>query len=133
MHNFKIVKTEEKMSQSQKPMWVLDMECIDQGEDKGKHVIQFVSLSVEARFKLDELLDAVLAPKAGKMDHSQLVGKELRAGIAYGEFNGRVTANVYSMLAKGSTQNPVPPKPQGPTKSSLPADSVDKPKRSPFS
>jgi hypothetical protein len=64
------------------------------------------SLSKKARFKLDEFLDAIEAPKKGSMVIDDTVGKLLRVTVVHEEFNGRIIAKPQIMLTKSSTATP---------------------------
>jgi len=104
MHLFKVDTAEEKASTSSgNPTWYLGLICQDQGEDQGKKMLLALSLSVGARFKIDELLDAVEAPKKGTILVEQLVGKVFKIYVVHGEYNGKVKMDAYRMLPAGST------------------------------
>jgi hypothetical protein len=69
----------------------------------------FLSLVPEARFKIDQLLDAVKAPKSGSMTVEQMVGKTLRITVDHQEYNGTLRAAAVYMLPYDSTENPPVP------------------------
>lgn len=116
LHLFKITKIEEKASLSSgNPQLVLTCVCQDQGEDLGKNVGMFLSLSPAARFKIDELLDAVNAPKKGTWKIEQFVGKSFKAMVKYGEYEGRTTVNLTKLIPVDSKVTPqMPTTPQTP-------------------
>jgi len=66
-------------------------------------VFHNVSLSPKARWKLDELLDAVRAPTSGKMKLQELLGKRVEIFIRLEEFDGKMRPRVYS-IAPAKTQ-----------------------------
>jgi len=133
-HPFVISKAEEKASASSgEPQWVLTLQCTEQaGEDRGKEVSLFLSLSSKARFKIDELLDATEFPKQGTVEVHEFVGKKLRAGITHGEYNGRATANVFRMLPASSTVVLDLPKKTTMAQKPIPTDSSAPERRSAF-
>lgn len=104
MHLFKITDAKEQNSKSSgQPQWILGLTCQDSGEDQGKKMSVFLSLAPQARFKIDQLLDAIEAPKHGSMTVEQMVGKLLKVVVVHGEYEGNVNANAYKMLPAGST------------------------------
>jgi flagellar hook assembly protein FlgD len=106
---YKITKAEEKANQAGDPMWFITFTCQASTEDKGKEFNAFYSLSDAARWKLNELLDSIRAPKTGRMEAVGLIGKTVRIAVQHGEYNGRKTANVYQMFPADSTDNPIIP------------------------
>ena len=129
-HLFKIIKAEEQLSKSGEPMWVLSCQCQDAGEDQGKQFPMFLSLTPQARFKVDEFLDAIEAPRKGTLMVEDCVGKLFRIAVVYSEYEGTVRAAAGRMFPKSSTENP--PTPMDSTKSRLPTDSVEEPRRKIF-
>lgn len=100
LHLFKITKAEEKASKaSNQPQYVLTLTCQDGGaDDQGKTVTMFLSLSPQARFKIDQLLDAIEAPKHGVWTVDKFVGNTFKGLVVYGEYEGNMTANISKML-----------------------------------
>jgi len=128
LHLFKITKVEEKASMSSgNPQLVLTCVCQDQGEDLGKNVGMFLSLSPAARFKIDELLDAVNAPKKGSWKIEQFVGKSFKAMVKYGEYEGRTTVNLTKLIPSDSKVTPQMPSTPQNIGTGIPDDSVDEP------
>ena len=107
---YKITNAEEKASSSGDPMWVVTFTCQTASEDQGKEFNSFFPLSQAARFKVNELLDAVKAPKVGKWEARDLVGKVLKIAVQHQEYNGRPSVNTYAMMPSDSTNNPIVPK-----------------------
>jgi hypothetical protein len=58
-----------------------------------------VSLSPQARWKLNEFLDAVNAPKKGKAVGSQFIGKYVKGSVIHDTWEGRDTAKLDSIMA----------------------------------
>ena len=103
-HLFKITGGKEQASKtSGEPMWVLECTCQDAGEDQGKKMSLFLSLTPQARFKIDQLLDAIEAPKQGKIMVEQLPGKLLKIAVIHDEYQGAVQMKAYKMLPASST------------------------------
>ena len=125
MHLFKITKGEEKAAASSgQPQWVLTCICQDAGEDQGKQVTQFLSLSVAARFKIDEMLDAIQAPKKGTWKVDQFVGKMFKATVKYGDYEGRVTVNLLKPAPAGEIKPPAPVQFEGQKSATLPDEAA---------
>jgi hypothetical protein len=104
VHLFKITDGKEQGSKSSgQPMWVITCQCQDAGEDQGKMMTLFLSLAPQARFKIDQLLDVVEAPKHGSWNLDQFIGKMLKIAVVHGEYEGNPTANAYRMFAASST------------------------------
>jgi len=80
VHNF-LIKESFTGSSNGGPYLGYRLECVDQGEDRGKSHTIFLYNTPAARFKLDEFLDAVDAPKKGKATPEMFVGKYIRASI----------------------------------------------------
>jgi hypothetical protein len=132
-HLFKIIKAEEKAAKaSGDPTWYLTAECQTQGEDLGKQVFFTISLSLKAKFKRDEFLDAVEAPKHGKWTVEKCTGKLLRMTIQHSVFNGKDQAKVAYMLPASSKNEPIVP--SSPTRigGEIPADAKNKNDKKPF-
>jgi hypothetical protein len=123
-HLFKITDAKEKLSKSDNDMWVLTLECQDAGDDQGKQMTVFLSMVPKARFKVDQFLDAIEAPKKGQWEVEQCIGKSLRVTVVHVEYEGSIRANPYTMFPKSSTENPEIPK-HGEKSAKLPADASD--------
>jgi hypothetical protein len=80
VHNF-LIKEHFTGSSNGGPYLGYRMECVDQGEDRGKSHTIFLYNTLAARFKLDEFLDAIDAPKKGKATGDMFVGKYIRCSI----------------------------------------------------
>lgn len=133
IHLFKITKAEEQASKSSgMPMITLTCVCQDAGEDQGKQVPLFLSLVPAARFKIDELLDALDAPKRGSWDLGQFVGKSFKAVVKHTTYEDRVQANLSRIIPAGSTASPQIPATVKSPGSGLPEDSAEVPSQKPI-
>lgn len=113
MHLFKIITAEDGASkESGQPMWVIGMECQDGEEDKGKKFTLWLSMVPAARFKVDNFLDAIGAPKHGEMEAGQCVGKLLKIYITHGEYNGGPSMNAFRMFESSFNGPFTPPTPK---------------------
>lgn len=105
-HLFKVTRAEEKLTNDGIEQWVLDLTCQDPGEDQGKKYTEFFRLSGPARWKFDNFLDAVDAPKKGTWTVDKVMNSVLRVTIVHREFEGRVSVNAQQYHLKSSTANP---------------------------
>lgn len=79
VHRFQIINFDERMGGSGYPYLNYTLECVDEAPWKGQYVWLMLSLSPAARFKLEEFLDAVGAPRSGKGSGREFVGHFIRA------------------------------------------------------
>jgi hypothetical protein len=132
IHLFKITEGKEQLSKtSGEPMWVLTLVCQD-GEDKGKIVTVFMSLAPKARFKIDQLLDAIDAPKHGTVTVEQIPGHNIKGAVVYGEYNGSPTANIQGMWGADVDVKYSPPSKPSSETSSIDELSSGQKRKSPF-
>lgn len=121
VHLFKVTSTEERGSKSSgQPTWFIDCECQDQGEDKGKKFQLVLSLVPAARFKVDQFLDAIEAPKQGSFQHEMSRGKLLKIAIVHGEYNGNPKMDAFRMLPSSSNATVTLPSKEGESRPSAP-------------
>lgn len=140
VHAFVITDVQEKVGGSGFPYIALTLECTENAEWQGKKVWTNISLSPQARFKVDEFLDAVGAPENGNATAMDFVGKSFKARIvmeSYDKEDGTVgtRAQVKQMLpisAPSETSTGGSKKSdlaslakRKPTKSKLPADVLE--------
>jgi hypothetical protein len=97
-HTFKILSATEAPGGSGYPYWRFTLECTDQGEDRKKQLLHMVSLSPQARWKLNEFLDAVNAPKKGKATANQFVGKYVKGSVIHDSYEGRDNSKLDTIL-----------------------------------
>lgn len=91
------------IGQGQKgPYLRMRYECIEEGPEEGFEATDNLSLSDAAKFKMDNFLDAIGAPRTGKVKASTFDGKELTVTIAMDEYNGNVRAKVDAYLPAGT-------------------------------
>lgn len=101
-----------------------------EGPEAGKEVQDIVSLSPQARFRVDAWLDALLMPKEGKAKPATFIGKTLRAEITHEEYDGRERARPKRYLPD-MRHAPAPSAPTGGKPiEGLPPSPVPKPARS---
>lgn len=84
------------------PYLRMRFECIEEGPEEGYEATDNLSLSTKAKFKMDAFLDAIGAPRTGKIMASTLDGKELTVTTEMEEYNGNVRAKVASYLPAGA-------------------------------
>jgi len=131
VHTFKIVKSEEKMGPSG-PYWNFQMNCIDEGPDKGQAVWSIVSLAPQARFKLDQFLDAVGAPEKGTVTHENFVGKTLRVKIVWETYNDTTKARADVFIPVGGPAPKSQPAKAQSSDAKLPSDATTDGFKPPF-
>lgn len=138
VHTFKIASSEEKGPGASGFMyWNFRMTCIDKGPDEGQAVWTMLSLSPQARFKLDQFLDAVEAPQSGTVSHENFVGKTLRAKIQWQDYEGSPKAVVETYIVPGAAVpanngNGTPKTPANPAPGGLPKDTTNSGFKPPF-
>ena len=111
VHTFKIMKGEEKEGGSGYPYWNFQLNCLDKGPDENLACWLMVSLSPQARWKLDQFLDAVEAARSGKASCDDFIGRTLRANIIWDNYNGSVKAKPDAVFpASGEIKTAAPAK-----------------------
>lgn len=118
-HLVKIVNVEKKTSQNGEYLnWRL--EIIGAGDpDLGKALWHMTSLLPQARFKLDQFLDALGAPMTGRIAVGKLVGYKLKVVVKHEEYQGQMRAKVDNVLSAGGGKEAVAP---APTSTFVPAE-----------
>lgn len=81
-YTFKVIRTSEHDGEAA-PYWRLICQIQDKSPDQGKEVMLQLSTSSAARWKLEEVLDAIDAPRKGNAEHSIFMGKLFRANVIY--------------------------------------------------
>lgn len=84
------------------PYLRMRFECIEEGPEEGFEATDNLSLSTKAKFKMDAFLDAIGAPRTGKIKASSFDGKELIISVEMDEYNGNVRAKVASYIPAGA-------------------------------
>ncbi len=98
-HTFRVTdKSVEDMGPSENPYWRLICEVISKGEDQGKEVMHSISLGHKSRFVMDEFLDGVDAPRSGKGDLGQFIGKTFRASVGQDTYNGKLKSVLTNIM-----------------------------------
>lgn len=105
-HLFKVGEIKEGMGGSGYPNWTLDCICQDAGPDQGLHVRMNVSHSPQASWKKNEFLDAVDAPKKGKLSAGWFIGKLFRGTVTHGTYNNKPQAEITNCIPVDA---PIPP------------------------
>lgn len=96
IHPFKIVSGEEAEG-PKGPYWKFNCTCLTPGEE-GKNVFTIVSLSPQARWRLEIFLDAVAAPSSGAATIDKFVGRQFRAKVTHEMYEGRTQARLADMF-----------------------------------
>lgn len=86
-HRLTIAKIEPQPGK-EFPYLRVSYKVLTKGEE-GRQLVDNISLSPQARFRLDEWLDAVGAPTTGRGRPELFIGKTLRAEVGHEEFEGR--------------------------------------------
>jgi hypothetical protein len=73
------------------PFITVRLECLDEDE-LGNEALDRISLSPAARFRLDNFLDAIGAPRSGSMKVSQFDGHKVVVAIDHEDYNGETRA-----------------------------------------
>ena len=109
IHSFKISSGEEAEG-PKGPYWKFTLTCLSTGEE-GKSVFFIVSLSPQARWRLEIFLDAIGAPPTGTATINQFVGRQFRAQVTHEMYEGRAQARIgemFSMSSKKAAPKPAP-------------------------
>ena len=115
LHYFRLTAVSEK-SGPKGPYYEFICTVEERSDFLGETLLLRLSLSSNARWKVDEFLDAVQAPEQGKGTFQQFVGQMIRGKVVHGEFDGRPKAEIANVLpmdvaapAPAPTAAPVPP------------------------
>ncbi len=104
-HTFRVLdKSVEELGPSGDPYWRLICEVISKGEDQGKEIMHSISLGHKSRFIMDEFLDGVDAPRSGKGDLGQFLGKTFRASVGQDTYNGKLKSVITNIMPVSSEQ-----------------------------
>lgn len=108
IHTFEIIAGDEGEG-AKGAYWKFTMACQTPGED-GKNVLFIVSLSPQARWRLELFLDAVRAPQTGTATVENFIGRKLRAKVVHEEYEGRVQARLAELFpaVRTAPANPSP-------------------------
>jgi hypothetical protein len=109
-HLFKITKAEEKASPNDgSALLVIEMTCQDSNpEDQGVRFTEFFAVdpNAKARWKFNNFLDALQAPKKGSLEVGWFMGKLIRITIVHDEYQGTPKMQSQQYLHHTSTANP---------------------------
>lgn len=99
IHLMLIENVEER--QGPKGKYIVLVLRIQGGDDDGKMLWYNVSLLPQARWKLDEALDAVGAPPTGKATGMLFMGKYVRGQVVHREWEGQLRDGVSTLMPAG--------------------------------
>lgn len=94
IHAFRIIDVNEREGASGFPYISITLECEEGGEYDGQRIWHNVSLAPQARWKLEEFLDAVQAPEEGEMSAEDFLGLRIRATVFHEEWEGQKRARI---------------------------------------
>lgn len=97
-HSFKVSPKSEEDQGDAGPYWRVIAEVISPGDDQGKEVMHSLSLSPKARFKMDEFLDGIGAPKKGSWTLEQSIGKTFRGSVGTDTYQGKPKSVINSII-----------------------------------
>lgn len=92
IHAFKITAGEEGEG-AKGTYWKFTATCLTPGEE-GKNVFLFISLSPQARWRLEVFLDAAGAPASGTATLQNFIGRQFRAKVEHEMYEGRKQARL---------------------------------------
>jgi hypothetical protein len=124
-HIFRLTRFEEKTGPKGQ-YWEYAATVAEPGEEQGMPLVLRVSLTPQARWKMNEFMDAVQAPTEGVSVGEQFLGQYVRGHVIHTENSGRVRAEIDVVSAldipPGVTLADIPveslnPTPGGPTES----------------
>ena len=122
-HVFKVVRASEEEG-SAGPYWRYILQV--QGSDEaGREMMLNLSLSSNARWKIDQFLDAMEAPGKGTARMEEFVGRSFMGNVVHEVYEGAKKAALADMSPYSGT---APPKPSTTTpdkQAELPLDVVD--------
>lgn len=96
IHTFEIVSGEEGEG-AKGAYWRFNLRCLSPGED-GKTATLIISLSPQARWRLELFLDAIRAPEAGKATIDNFFKRKLRAKVTHELYEGREQARLTDLF-----------------------------------
>lgn len=113
VHTVRIIDWEQREGNAG-PYWNYTLEVQEDSVDNGKRLWHIVSLSPAARWRLEEFLDAVGAPRSGQAFGPDFVGSFMRVHVKHEEFDGKMRARIVGVLppsgAKGSKTPAITPR-----------------------
>lgn len=104
VHPFTIVGFDEGEGQKG-PYWKFTMRCDSPGEE-GKTLLHFVSLTPQARWRLEIFLDAVGAPGNGAATADKFMNRRLRGNVEHQDYEGRAQARLKEMYPISQVAEP---------------------------
>lgn len=96
VHLFKIIAGDEEEG-PKGPYWRFSLQCMD-ASDAGKTTQLIVSLTQQARWRLEIFLDAVGAPAKGAATIDKFIGRQFRGKVAHEDYQGRAQARINEMF-----------------------------------
>jgi hypothetical protein len=112
MHTFQISAGTEGEGQKG-PYWKFDLVCLTPGDEDKAPKPLFVSLTPQARWRLEIFLDAVGAPSSGAATIDKFIGRKFRGQVKHETYEGRLQATVSDLFpltsAKPVTTNTAKP------------------------
>lgn len=104
-HTFQVTdRSREDMGPSGDPCWYLICKVISAGENRDKELLHTISLGASSRWKMDEFLDGVGAPRKGKGSLGQFIGKKFRASVGQGVYEGKDRSTLESIMPIADVQ-----------------------------
>src|SRR3990167_9592274 len=104
-HSFQITERSwEDEGPSGDPCWYVVCKVVSAGDNQGKELLHTVSLGAKSRWKMDEFLDGIGAPKRGKYTLEQCVGKKFRASVGAGTYQGKPKSTIESFIPEDMVQ-----------------------------
>jgi hypothetical protein len=98
IHRLRVTDFEEKLGGSGYPYWAFTC-IIDEGSDWDEAMIWHnVSLSPQARFKMDEWLDSFGIPEGQNKHGEEFLGLNFRAKLVHDTYEGRKKLSIDSSL-----------------------------------
>ena len=111
LHLFKITAFDEIQGNGDYPSWQYKLVCQDAGKEQGKSMLLFLSLNPNARFKIEEFLNAVEAPnKHAQITGDAFVGSTLQGLCMDDNWDGNVRRKVTNFYPKNFTIDKLPRK-----------------------
>lgn len=101
VHLFKIVDGVEAEGEKG-PYWRFTLACLDPSDD-GKTTQLIVSLTPQARWRLEIFLDAVGAPPKGGATIDKFIGRQFRGRVSHEDYQGRPQARINEMFPASSS------------------------------
>ena len=101
IHTFEIVSGDEGEG-AKGAYWKFNLRCLTPGED-GKTAVLIVSLTPQARWRLELFLDAVRAPEVGTATIEKFFGRKLRAKVEHEIYEGRTQARLTELFPAVAT------------------------------